>query len=135
MKRKQMNQNNQINQTNQSSDNHNVMANPYAVIARSVATKQALTINASSDTDCFAALAMMAKGNAMTAKGNAMMARGNAMIVYRFPSSVSYLQFCSFCNSVNSDPLLPFTFYPIIKRRKPKIRSQRVGMKLKLHKI
>jgi hypothetical protein len=34
---------NQINQTNQSSDNNPVIVNPFAVIARSVATKQSLS--------------------------------------------------------------------------------------------
>jgi hypothetical protein len=45
-----------------------VMESPNPVIARSAATKQSLTdnavtMNASSDRDCFAAIAMTARGN------------------------------------------------------------------------
>jgi hypothetical protein len=88
------NQMNKINQTNQSSDNnivisgqwlvisvrfrlltnavmanpYAVIATPYAVIARSAATKQSLPEDALWVRDCFAALAMTARGDTMTVK-------------------------------------------------------------------
>jgi uncharacterized protein YfaP (DUF2135 family) len=109
------------------------MTSPLAVIGREARPKQSVTINASSInassvTDCFAALAMTAKGNAMMVKGNTMTARRNAItaldVIYGFT------EFGSFCNSINSDPFSPFTFYllPVINRSKPKIRYQRVGI-------
>jgi hypothetical protein len=80
-----------------------------AVIARSVATKQSLTENALIVTDCFAALAMTARGNAMTAKGNAMMAS------IRHLRASAHFQLSTFN-------------FQLIKRSKPKIRHQRVGI-------
>jgi hypothetical protein len=77
-----------------------------AVIAN--AAKQSPTVNALLGGGCFAALAMTffllrASQFAMTGKEVAM--------------TVLYFRFCSFYNSVNSDP-----FSPMIQRSKPKIR-------------
>jgi hypothetical protein len=108
-----INQMDHINPTNQSSDNmtakgdamtadglankseesdksyENQRSDNYPVIARSRQLKankihfQFSTFNFQLITDCFATLAMTARGDAMTAKGEAMTARGNAMTARR----------------------------------------------------
>jgi hypothetical protein len=84
---------------------------PYAVIARSAATKQSVTIKAFSVRDCFATLAMTAKGDTMTTATNMSSSTnmssltGFLFAIALFATNMSSLTGFVFADDYNADAI------------------------------